>query len=201
MLTFGILFSVLAGGYLLFFTGNTPIKNYPSSGSDIVAFGDSLVFGVGATPGSDFVSVLGREIGVPIVNLGKSGDTTLDGLARLEEVTGYDAKIVLLLFGGNDYIRKIPTEETFVNLGTMIQEIQSTGAIVVLLGVRGGVLVDGYDDDFEALAEKYQTAYVSNVLDGLFDRPKYMSDTIHPNDAGYARIADRVFEQIKDLLE
>ncbi len=187
--------------YLVFFGGNKEITNYPPTGTSIVAFGDSLIEGVGATEGNDLVSLLEKRTNTQIINLGKSGDTTRDGLLRLNEVSKQDPKIVLLLLGGNDYLRKIPQEETFSNLGKIIEEVQAGGAVVVLLGVRGGLLNDNYEEDFKDLAEDYGTAYVSDVLSGVFAHPELMSDTIHPNDAGYKLIADRVSPILDALLE
>lgn len=188
------------GAYWFLLRGAPEITNYPSAGVDVIAFGDSLVAGVGATEGNDFVAALSRRIGSPIVNLGVSGNTTADGLARLSELDAYNPKVVLLLLGGNDYLRKVPQAQTFANLGAIIENIQSRGAIVVLLGVRGGLLADKFDNEFEALAKRYHTAYVSDVLDGLFAHPQYMADEVHPNDAGYAMIASRVEPVLVPLL-
>ncbi len=184
------------------FGGSTKIKNYPSEGADIVAFGDSLIFGVGATSDStNFVSILSRRIGKPIVNLGVSGNTTADGLSRLNQLDKYKPKVVILLLGGNDYLRKVPIDTTFTNLEKIIKNIQSRGAVVLLLGVRGGIINDKFDERFEELAEKTQSAYVSNVLDGLITKNEYMADAIHPNDTGYAKIAARVYPVLYKLAE
>ncbi|MCA9358698.1 arylesterase [Candidatus Kaiserbacteria bacterium] len=194
----GISFAFLA---YFFFSGSDSVTNYPSSGTSVVAFGDSLVEGVGASEGNDFVAVLSRQIGEPIINLGKSGDTTKDALARMSQVVDSNPKIVIVLLGGNDYLKNVPAEETFSNLETIIEEIHASGAIVLLLGVRGGILHDGYESQFEDLAEKHNVAYVSDVLDGLIGKPGLMSDTIHPNDAGYKIIADRVYPVLGELLQ
>lgn len=197
----GLVAIVALAGYFLFFRGEAPIRNYPSQGSDIVAYGDSLVLGVGATKGNDFVSLLSKKIKRPIINLGNSGDTTADGLARLNELDTYNSKVVILLLGGNDYLRHVSSEQTFQNLAKVIEHIQSRGAIVLLLGVRGGLFGDHFDSKFEKLHDTYHTGYVSNVLSGLLGNDAYMSDQIHPNDAGYARIAERVYPVLKKLVE
>lgn len=184
-----------------FFTRSTPVTNYPSKGTDIIAFGDSLVQGVGATGGNDFVSLLSKKIGEPIINLGHSGDTTADGIARLAELDAYNPKVVILLLGGNDHLRKIPAEDTQKNLAVLIENIQSRGAVVLLLGVRGGLFRDNFDAMFEELKDTYHTAFVSDVLGGLFGKPEYMDDTIHPNNAGYAIIADRIYPVLESLLK
>ena len=56
----------------------------PTAGVRVIAFGDSLVEGVGATAGHDVVSVLSERLGTPIINAGRRGDTTASALARLD---------------------------------------------------------------------------------------------------------------------
>ncbi len=196
----GIAVLVVVGGIYLFFFRSTPITNYPSSGTDIIAFGDSLTAGTGSTAGHDYVSVLSQKIGQPIINLGHAGDTTADGLARLSELDNYKPKVVLLLLGGNDYLKRVPKEETFSNLAKIIQNIQSRGAVVLLLGIRGGILHDNFASEFEKLRDTYHTAYVSNVLAGLLGDNRYMYDEVHPNDAGYAIIANRIAPVLQGLV-
>ena len=156
--------------------------------------------GTGATDGRDFVLLLSGAIGQPVINLGVPGDTTADGLARIGELDAYKPKVVLLLLGGNDYLKRIPQEQTFANLAAIIKDIQSRGAIVLLLGVRGGLFGDYFSSGFEDLRSAYHTAYVPDVMDGLLGDKQYMSDQIHPNDAGYAAIADRITPVLKKLL-
>ncbi|MEK7639188.1 MAG: GDSL-type esterase/lipase family protein [Patescibacteria group bacterium] len=203
-----LIFLLLAGSvsvfvaYGVFFADDYSkgVKNYPSTGTEIIAFGDSLIAGEGATAGNDLVSTIGRQLGQPIVNLGKSGDTTETALARLPSVLARDPKVVIVLLGGNDYLRRVPLEVTFANLETIVTNIQDAGAIVVVLGVRGGILTDDYKKQFDLLTKKYHTAYVPDVLSGVIAHPELMHDTIHPNDAGYAKIADRVYPVIEELI-
>lgn len=187
---------------VFYFLSDKKYTNYPSEGKDIVAFGDSLIQGVGASSSNtNLVSALSSKIGKPIINLGVSGNTTADGLSRISELDRYKPKVVILLLGGNDYLRKVPKETTFNNLEKLIQEIHKRGSTVLLLGVRGGLLKDNFDKDFEELSKKYNTAFVPNVLSGLLLDKRYMSDEIHPNDAGYEKIALRVLPVLKDLVE
>jgi lysophospholipase L1-like esterase len=179
---------------------NTSIANYPSHGTDIIAFGDSLVAGEGSDSGKDFVSLLSEQIGKPIINLGVSGNTTAQGLARIGDIDGYQPKVVLLLLGGNDYLQHVDPATTFSNLSQIIEHIQSHGAIVLLLGIRGGVLSDPFKSQFERLRDQYHTAYVSDVLGGLFGNSDLMSDEVHPNDQGYALIANRIYPVLDSLL-
>lgn len=176
------------------------ITNYPSNGTDIVAFGDSLVRGVGSSGGGDFVSILSNKIGRPIINLGQSGNTSYDGLRRLGELDQYKPKVVLVLFGGNDYLKKIPSSETEVNLVKIIRDIQARGSVVILLGVRGGILNDPFDEMYERVSDSMKTAIVPNVLRGLIFNSNYMSDAVHPNNAGYALIAEKIYPTLERVL-
>ncbi|MCP6720301.1 MAG: GDSL-type esterase/lipase family protein [Patescibacteria group bacterium] len=177
------------------------IKNYPSAGETIVAFGDSLVEGVGSSAGHDFVSLLSEKIGVPIVNAGRSGDTTSMALQRLgSDVLSRDPDIVLVLLGGNDYLEGVAKSETFGNLNLIIDRIQEEGAIVAILAIQGGLFQDDYRGSFTRLAEEKGAAYVPNVLRGIIGRADLLSDSVHPNDKGYKIMADRIEPVLQDLL-
>ena len=198
--TVGVIAVMLLAFYFLRDDSPEHVTNYPPEGTVIVAYGDSLVGGVGATEGNDFVSILSRNIGVPIENLGVSGNTSELGLARIDEVILRDPDIVLLLLGGNDYLQRIPRDVTLQNLGNIITKLHEAGSIVVLLGVRGGVLRDNFKKDFENLAREQNTPYVPNVLDGLIGNSEFMYDAIHPNDKGYALIAAKIEPILKKLI-
>lgn len=166
----------------------------------VVAFGDSLVYGTGSS-GGGFVSLLEQRLGRPIENLGVPGDTTAAGLERLDEVLALHPSVVILLLGGNDYLRQVPQDTTFANLSTIIERLQADGAAVLLTGVRGGLIRDSFAARFEELAQRHGTAYVHDVLDDTLGVEGYMADQVHPNDAGYRVIADRVYPVLAAMLE
>lgn len=192
----GIIFIV----FLIKVTRPQKIKNYPSNGKKIIAFGDSLIAGYGASTGNDFVSLLEDEIGESIVNLGVPGEITLHGLSRVDIVTKQHPKVVMVLLGGNDYIRGIPIETTFKTLDEIVQKIQKAGAVVIILGIQGGILTDPYEKRFRALARKREALYVPNVLEGIIGNADYMSDEVHPNDKGYRIIADKIYPTLVRAL-
>lgn len=173
----------------------------PTAGTTVVAFGDSLVAGRGAQSGRDFVSVLSKRLGVPIINAGHSGDTTRAALARLDsDVLSRDPRIAIVLLGGNDYLRRVPIEETFANLTTIVDEIRSRGAAVVLVGVSVGMLSDPYAERYESLARQTTAALVPDILGGIIGHGDLMSDAIHPNEQGYGIMADRLEPVLRELL-
>ena len=165
----------------------------------ISAFGDSLVVGYGAAEGKGFVDKLSEKIGVPIKNYGKNGDTTAQGLARARELSDRP-DIVIILLGGNDALQKVPLAETRENLAALIelyQSFQSKRIHVVLVGVMGGFPSDPYAAMFKDLAQTHGVTYVPNALSGLFGNKDLMSDQVHPNEAGYEKLAERLAPILK----
>lgn len=199
-----IILLALALLVVFYFFGNpysTKLVNYPPKNSKIVVFGDSLAFGKGSTEGNDFVTLLGKKLRKNIINLGNSGDTTGDALLRISEVYLQDPGTVIIIFGGNDYMRNVPKEDTFKNLRQIVALLQSKGIFVVVLGVRGGVLIDHFDNLFEDLSKEMGTAYVPDIMDGLIGDARYMSDPVHPNDEGYKLIAEKVYDKAGKYLK
>lgn len=198
-LAIGAVLAALALSFAL--RPGAPRATAPTSGKRIIAFGDSLVEGRGATPGKDFVSVLARRLSTPIENAGHSGDTTGTALERLErDVLSRNPRVVIVLLGGNDFLRRVPTGDTFRNLSTIVERIRARGAAVVLVGVSLGLFSDSYGDEYERLARRTSSGLVPDILDGILGRNDRMSDSIHPNDEGYRMMAERIEPAIRRLI-
>jgi acyl-CoA thioesterase-1 len=178
-----------------------PIVNSHPTGTQIIALGDSLTQGVGASSGHDYVSVLAQKIGRPILNRGVAGDTTADALARLKrDVLAHDPQIVIVFLGGNDVLRAVPMEQTFANLGEIVRQIQARGALAVLVEVRPPTLGLKYGGQFKRLARQRGAVLVPNVFRSIFLDPTMKSDQIHFNDKGYAVVAERIYSAMKPYL-
>ena len=169
---------------------------------NIICFGDSITEGYGATPGEDFPSRLAEKLGYPVINAGRSGDTTHDALARLKtDVLEKNPGLVIVEFGGNDFLKKIPQDETFKNLDDIVVSIQNSGATVVLAEVRVGVLFDEYYGGFKRIAVKRRVLLIPDIMQDIFNNPKYKSDGFHPNREGYRMIAERIYKYIAPLIK
>ena len=177
-----------------------PVNLPPRAPGPWVAFGDSLTEGYGANEGNSYPAALSRSLGVPIVNAGVSGDTSADGLKRLDAVARQHPRVVLLCFGGNDALNKIPLATTLANLGAIIDRLHDSGSFVVLIGIRSASLRDKNEKHFARLARAKRTLYVADLLQGLAFKPVFMSDAIHPNDEGYQRFAARLEKELRPLL-
>lgn len=179
------------------------IKNLQAgSGDKIIVLGDSIASGYGVSKTESFPSILSRLLKLPIVNRGVAGDTTADGLNRLQkDVLSASPWLVIVELGGNDYLRKIPISETKENLKQIITQIQAQKAIVVLLGINTGV-VDPYQTMYANLAEETQAYLIPQIFTGILNDSQYrQDDVIHPNAAGHQKLAERVATALKPLLE
>lgn len=191
--------TILAGILLLFPSSVTAQQSLDDL--TIVAVGDSIVVGTGATSGNGFVSVLEDWINLPIINEGVGGDTTQDVLDRLEsDVLAHDPDIVILHVGGNDILQGIDQEVTLENLEEIITTIQDTGARVVFLGSHGEIFQFNYEEEYQQLAEETGAFYVPNVLRGILGNPDRLADPIHPNNRGHRLIAERTFPHLQDAI-
>jgi hypothetical protein len=87
------------------------------------------------------------------------------------------------------------------NISAMIDRLQARGSFVVLIGIRSAGLVgDSNAKEFKELARRKELLHVPNILDGLLSQPSLMSDYVHPNDAGYAKIAERLEKELRPLM-
>ena len=196
---FWVLIIIFSAGWFLF-GGKTEIKNLGNSGQTVVAFGDSLTAGYGAGKDKAYPAVLGRMINRPVVNLGLSGDTAAKAPARLPQVLQANPYMVLIEFGGNDYMRSVPFEETEQAIRQIVDEVQSAGAIAVLVDTGGYPGMSRYTKLYKQIAKEKQALFVPGILDGIFGKSKYKADPIHPNAAGYEIVAQKVHKAIKPYL-
>jgi lysophospholipase L1-like esterase len=198
LIILSVVIFVSACAYFLLYK-KVEIKNAPPKNEKIVIFGDSLAEGVGSSEGNDLASRIEKSLGKIVLNYGKSGDTTRGALDRLSEVSDEDAGVIIIILGGNDVLKKIPMEETFINLEKIITHFQDNGLVVVLVGVRSGLIRNGRGDEYETLAKKTGSVYISDILNGIFADARYMSDAVHPNNVGYEIIEKRFSPVLKSL--
>jgi acyl-CoA thioesterase I len=187
-------------GFVWWQSSHYPIRNEKPSGTNIIAFGDSLTAGFGAGKGEDYPARLSALTGQTIINKGENAETTEQALNRLErDVIRNDPKIVIVLLGGNDLLQRQSLNQTFANLDKIVERTQDAGALVVLVGIRS-VIGDQYGSRYKELAKRRGAVFVPDVLRGIITSPKLKSDQIHPNSEGYRIMAERIHAALKPYL-
>ena len=198
--------SALAGRLLaawilcLVLAGCTPPPELEPLAADavVLAFGDSLTFGTGAGTGESYPEVLSGLIGRTVVKAGLPGEVSTDGLLRLPALLDREQPALLLLcHGGNDQLQRLDPARLADNLRAMIREARDRNIAVVLIAVpapglslRPLPLYAGIADEFGLAAD------LETVADILGDRA-LKSDYIHPNAAGYRRLALAVADLLR----
>jgi len=177
----------------------------------IGAFGDSLSAGFGVDPGYSYPDYLQKEIDrrgyqYRVVNAGISGDTTTDGLERIQTVMVLKPVIVILEFGGNDGLRGVPVESSRANLEQMVMVLQKAGVRIVLAGMTlppnyGPEYIRAFQMIYEDLAKKYKLPLIPFLLEGVGGHAGLMQrDGIHPNAEGSRIVAGNVMRVLEPLL-
>lgn len=171
-------------------------KGEEQKSCDIVAFGDSLTEGLGATKQTSYpvyLEKLFKESGkdMSVCNLGISGNTTSIASKRVQQVVGTGAKEAIVFLGANDVIQGLGEEVTRDNLEHIISELKMAGMQVVVVGLE----VSGdAPRTHRALAQKFGVQFIPNGLAGIYGVKQMLSsDGRHPNEAGYKKLAENIF--------
>ncbi len=180
----------------------------------IVALGDSLFAGYGLEPGQSYPARLeaalrARGINARIVNAGVSGDTTADGLQRLEFVLGSLPRppaLVVISLGGNDMLRSLPPTETRANLDALLGKLEQRKVPALLLGMKaapnlGADYQARFDPIYPDLAKRHRAALVPFFLQPVYDQPRLIQqDHIHPTLEGIDLLVGSTVEAVAKAL-
>lgn len=181
--------------------GAPAVPNLDNPGTTIVCFGDSITAGVGAPQAAGYPARLEGLLGVEVLAAGVPGDTSRDGLARLDGVLALDPWLVIVELGGNDLLRRRPVEVVETDLAAIVERLLAAGVAVVLVEVEAPLVGRRYGAMFRRLARRFGVPLVDDVLGGILADPGRKSDRIHPNAAGYRDLARGVAEVVEPLVE
>ncbi len=172
-----------------------------------LAFGDSITWGIVNSHGE---TELGYEPHLQarlradgrdayVVNHGKYGETTSEGLSRLKRVLygNPNANYVLLLEGANDLMSGISSETTLFNLGAMVDSTLSSGLTPIISNLTplynsrlNGAILNVYNPGITNIAGQ-KNIKMATAFESLSPHwNSWSDDGIHPNDEGYRVLAD-----------
>jgi len=179
----------------------------------VVVLGDSLAAGFGVEPSQAFPALLQEKINAAglnyqVVNAGVSGDTSSDGLNRINWLLKRRIDVLILELGGNDGLRGIPVATTKANLQSIIDRVKQKypDAKIIVAGMQmppnmGEAYTTAFRKLFQELAEKNHAALVPFLLEGVGGRPELnQPDHIHPTAEGHKIVAENVWKVLKPVL-
>ena len=178
----------------------------------IVAFGDSITAGFAVRRGfpsfwREMLQQKYPEARLELINSGISGDTTLDGLARLDwAVLSYEPDLVTINFGINDCVLGMGLDEFEMNLVEIVRRIRAGPDSEILLLSSQPLetppydkIVQDYYQTIERVAKEMNVGFVDvhgawmeHVRAGTPLSSMIIPGLDHPNEAGYRIIAEEL---------
>ena len=177
----------------------------------VLLFGDSLMSGYGL-PEEDHLSVIlekslkseGYEI--QVFNGSVSGNTSLDGLNRIEdELLDESYDLIIIGLGANDMLRRINPNQTKQNLDKIINIILDNNIKVILAGMvasptNGLSYKKEFDKIYPDLSKKFELELIPFLLKGVALNPNFnQDDGLHPNEKGVLIIAETIKRSITNF--
>ena len=167
-------------------------------GSTVLALGDSLTFGTGASAETSYPTVLAGLTGWNVVNAGVPGDTSAQALARLPALLAeHQPKLVIVSIGGNDFLRKLPESDTRTHVHAICKQSLAAGAQVLLVAVPRATVAAalGQMTDhalYAEVAEDLKIPLQREAWGEVLAQPDLRADAVHANARGYAQFARSV---------
>jgi acyl-CoA thioesterase-1 len=178
----------------------------------IVCFGDSLTEGHGTEAGQSYPDYLQAALDAQgyhyrVVNEGISGNTTKDGVDRLDRIVAMKPAVVVVEFGGNDGLRGLRIEDTRTNLDKIVATLKASEIPIVLAGITlppnyGPDYIASFNATYALLAKKYRVPLLPFLLKGVFGVPGMMQeDRTHATSAGNKIVANNILPFVTPLLK
>jgi acyl-CoA thioesterase-1 len=183
-----------------------------SASKTLLVLGDSLSAEYGLPRDSGWVYLLQQQLrkekhDVAIINASISGETTSGGKSRLPSLLQqHKPALVLIELGGNDGLRGLSLAATQANLREMMAMSTTTGAKLILVGMR---VPPNYGVDYskrfaamyQGLGREKNVRLVPFLLQGLDNTELFFQpDRIHPNQRAQAIMMENVWQVLKPML-
>ena len=177
----------------------------------VMLYGDSLMAGYGLTQNENLASELSRNfeadnLEVSIINASISGNTSKNGLSRVDWSLGDKPYIVVVCLGANDMLRGLDPALTMENLDAIITKFNQSGSVVILAGMQSAESMGPdyqaqFDGIYPKLAIKHNLIFMPFLLkDVALEKDKLQADYKHPNEEGIKIIASNLYPYLLEGL-
>ena len=199
--------SVFIGLLLIFFISNV----YAENSLKVMLYGDSLMAGYGLPQNDNLASELTRNFkesnpSLTFINASISGNTSKNGLARVDWSLGDKPNIVILCLGANDMLRGLDPALTNNNLDVIITKFKKNNVIVILAGMlspesMGPDYQSAFDSIYPELSKKHSLIFMPFLLEGVaLEKALLLADYKHPNAKGIEVIATNLNPYIVEAI-
>jgi len=174
-------------------------------------YGDSLMAGYGLPQNENLTTELTRNFkkndpALKFINASISGNTSKNGLSRVDWSLGDNPNIVILSLGANDMLRGLNPALTANNLDVIITKFKKNNAIVVLAGMlspesMGPDYQAQFDSIYPELSKKHNLIFMPFLLEGVaLEKELLLKDFKHPNAKGIKVIASNLSPYIIEAI-
>ena len=176
------------------------------AGSVVLAFGDSVTYGTGASAGEDWPALLSAATGWRIVNAGIPGDTAQNGRERIADLLReHRPALVIIEIGGNDFLQRRSPRQVKEDVRAILSAVRQSGAKVVLVAVPEVSLLSAVVQRpsdaalYAELGKEEKVPVIANVFADVLANSSLRADAIHPNARGYRKMAEGIVAELKKL--
>lgn len=187
---------------------------------NLLCVGDSVTYGYDVAPQHRWTYIAARQTGIHICNEGVCGDTTGGMLQRMQLMHLMDYDAVFVMGGTNDILQDEPLEHTKAHMQSMMQQVTNTGK-PLFVGIppltkiesaffcwqkredvkRHNAVLQTYRQWLLAQCLLYRAIpidFYKRLLDAeAADKTSYYADGVHPNEAGYAIMAEEAIRYMQ----
>ncbi|MBT67899.1 MAG: arylesterase [Thiotrichales bacterium] len=198
---------VFLGSMLIFVISTVSADN----SLKVMLYGDSLMAGYGLPQNENLTSELTRNFkendpSLTFINASISGNTSKNGLSRVDWSIGDKPNIVILCLGANDMLRGLDPTLTANHLDTIITKFKKNNAIVILAGMlspesMGPDYQSEFDSIYPELSKKHSLIFMPFLLDGVaLEKDLLLADYKHPNAQGIKVMATNLSSYIVEAV-
>jgi acyl-CoA thioesterase I len=178
----------------------------------ILAFGDSLTAGYGLPQGdtlptqlADALAKMGRPASV--INAGVSGDTSADGVSRIDWSLAEKPQVMVLALGANDMLRGLDPSTTRANLEAIIAKAEAAKVTILLAGMLappnlGADYKARFDAIYPDLAKAHNLIFMPFLLQDVAQVSDLnQADGMHPSGKGVAIIVRNMLPYLTEAMD
>jgi len=178
----------------------------------ILVMGDSLSAGYGIAQEQAWPSLLAKRLtekrlDYSVANLSISGETTAGGRSRLPPaLQQHKPAVVIIALGANDGLRGLPLNQMRDNLNAMVDTARTSGAKVLIAGVRlppnYGPYATEFHSSFGEIARSKKITLLDFLLEPVAIKANlFQADNLHPTAEAQPLILDHLWPTLSPLLK